>query len=155
MPKNYISNPQVIEALTRIAADNAGILRPETVVESARDEDSPLHDHFEWDDAEAAAAYRVRQARDMIRICVSYIDVSPDEKMPVRVFVSLTPDREEDGRGYRVTAQVMSDTDLRRQLLADAKREMLSFKAKYQQLTELAEVFTAITKIAEDETVLP
>ena len=37
------------------------------VVEAARDDQSPLHRHFEWDDAKAAHTERLSQARGIIR----------------------------------------------------------------------------------------
>ncbi len=44
-----------------------GRLRPSAVVEAARPSDSPLHDLFEWDDRVAASAFRLEQARGIIR----------------------------------------------------------------------------------------
>jgi hypothetical protein len=52
-----------------------GLLRPETIVAAARDSASPLHNHFEWDDAAAAQIYRIAQARALIR----------QVKIPVRI----------------------------------------------------------------------
>ena len=47
---------QELERIARSAPD--GVLTPSAVVESARDEGSPLHDKFEWDDGVAAEAWR-------------------------------------------------------------------------------------------------
>lgn len=47
--------------------DSAGLLSPEAIVDAARDPASPLHAHFEWDDARAGHHYRVSQARTLIR----------------------------------------------------------------------------------------
>jgi len=44
-----------------------GLLNPETVVDRARNPNSSLHDHFTWDDTEAAAAFRIQEARALIK----------------------------------------------------------------------------------------
>jgi len=50
-----------------LALERRGRLTPEEVVDEARDPDSPLHRYFEWDDSAAAEAWRLNQARSMIR----------------------------------------------------------------------------------------
>lgn len=47
--------------------DESGRVEPEAVVRAASDPGSPLHEHFEWDDARASHAYRIEQARRLIR----------------------------------------------------------------------------------------
>lgn len=120
-----------------------GQIKPEDVVEAASDESSPLHSWFEWDDTEAARAYRIWQARVLIRTRVTIIQ---DSQEPMRIFVNLTSERNE-GLGYRELVSVMSNPDMREQLLADALEEMDRFRQKYEQLKELAEVFSAIKKV--------
>jgi hypothetical protein len=57
-----------------------GHLSSAVVVEEAKDELSPLHSAFDWDDASAAAKYRHRQAGDLIRnIVVSRPDMEPTQ----------------------------------------------------------------------------
>ncbi len=56
-----------LKALKEIAKRDGGKLRPQAVVDAAKDEDSPLHNAFCWDDAEAARLYRLDQARRLIR----------------------------------------------------------------------------------------
>ena len=87
----------------------------------------------------------------LIRAVVSYEALSDGTKVPVRVFVSLTPDREVDDGGYRVALTVMSDESLRRQLLADALAEMIRFQNKYHNLKELAAVFAAMKTVDAGE----
>lgn len=49
-----------------IVADRDALL-PEDVVEAARNPNSTMHGFFEWDDSEAAAKFRLVQARWLIR----------------------------------------------------------------------------------------
>ena len=134
----------VAKELKRIAAQNGGLLQPETVVEEARDESSPLHSRFQWDDTVGAQLYRIWQARQLIRVTVEVL-AGTDEV--TEVFVSLTPDRERESGGYRVLANVLSDAEMRNQLLSDALDELSLFREKYRKLKELAAVFAAIKKV--------
>ena len=141
-----MSNQDIVTAeLRRIAEENEGMLRPGDVVEAARPKNSPLHSRFEWDDSEAANKYRIWQARQLIAVTVEYIGTDKDGKTS-RIFVSLTPDRKEDG-GYRSIESVMSSKSSREQLLADALEDMERFQKKYSDLRELAEVFDAMRRI--------
>jgi hypothetical protein len=136
-------NPVALE-LQRIADESDGVLVPEAVVEAARPEASPLHSRFTWDDSEAAHQYRIWQARQLIRVTVEI--VHEGQKEPSRMWVSLKPDRNNDGGGYRSMISVMSDADMATQLLKDAHEEMESFEQKYSGLKELAEVIGAMRK---------
>jgi hypothetical protein len=48
-----------------VGAVSDGSIRPEQIVDDARDSQSPLHSFFEWDDAKAAAEWRLHQAREV------------------------------------------------------------------------------------------
>lgn len=119
-----------------------GVIRPVDVVEAARDESSPLHPCFQWDDGEAAHQYRLLQARNLLRV---YVNVEPAANVePVRAYVSLTSDRVKDGGGYRAMAEVLSDSDLRQQLLNDAFVQFRNMRKKYEHLKQLSKVWAAI-----------
>jgi hypothetical protein len=145
----YRTSPQIISELQRIANENSGLLLAEDVVESARDKRSVLHNSFTWDDSEAANQYRLEQARKLIRTTVRWIEIDGD-KRPVRVFVSLTPDRDEESGGYRDVVVVLSDKNMRRQMLEDALNELQLFEKKYAHLKELTHVFTASKRAREE-----
>lgn len=104
--------------LTGIAKKNGGVLTIDSVLDEARDESSPLHKHFEWDDSVAAEAHRRYQARVLIQRC--RITLIKDEPVEIRAFVSLQSDRETGG-GYRLTTTVMSNDNMREALLHDIR----------------------------------
>ena len=135
---------EVIEELEAIREAAGGVLKPEDVVECARDEENVLHSQFTWDDGAAAEQYRLWEARQLIRVCVT---VLPQTEMESRVYVSLSGDRKREGGGYRALCEVLSDTQLRDELLAAAERELNEFTAKYRQLAELGEVFAAAERL--------
>lgn len=135
-----------MEELIRIAKKNGGILKPEHVVESARDPASPLHRYFIWSDTEAARLWRLEQARRLIRAAVTV--VHPLQPQPVRLFVSIPSDRHPDG-GYRFIHDVMKNHDWRRQLLRQAMRDLIAFKRRYETLRELTRLMGVIDDTIE------
>jgi hypothetical protein len=104
--------------LESMAARNDGLLLIDDVLKAAKNKNCVLHRHFEWDDTEAASQYRREQARSLIQKCRVQIAIAPD--VSVRAFVSL-PSDQVSGGGYRLTAAVLSDDDLRAQLLDDIR----------------------------------
>jgi hypothetical protein len=134
---------QVQEELEEIAQQHNGILYPADVVEFAKDENTALHNHFEWDDSEAAQHYRLWQARQVIRIHVTVLE---EAKQETRLFVSVKSDRV-NGGGYRFTADVMSDVERRRELLKEAGQSFNFWRKKYQELKELVPVFEAMDRV--------
>lgn len=107
--------------LLELAEQNDGVLTTEAVLEDARQDTSPLHKHFQWDDTVAAESYRRWQARSLIAKC--RITVESREESTIRAFVSLPSDRGLQG-GYRVTTTVLSDDDQRDELLADMRNRV-------------------------------
>ena len=81
---------------------------------------------------------------------VSTVALTPaDDQKKFRAFVSLKPDRYTiEGGGYRAFVRTMTDGDMRAQLLADALEELEIVRAKYAELTELAEIFASIDRVA-------
>jgi hypothetical protein len=133
----------VINTLVAMTNERNGVLPPQDVVEAARAEDSPLHDFFEWNDSRAAEAHRLNQARALIRVVINTAPLN--EPKPVRMFVSLPPDRNKEG-GYRLVSAVLQDDARRAQMLETAYRELESFQNKYSTLEELASITQPIEK---------
>lgn len=130
----------------RLTAEAGGVLKPWALVDAAEPEDSPIHDWFEWDDGEAARAWRVEQARQLIQVCVTVIERPKQEPVAVRALVSLPSDRAEGG--YRLMTDVLDDEGMRKEMLADALGELQRIKVKYATLRELAPVFEVIDQTA-------
>lgn len=121
-----------------------GTVTPERVVAFASNPKTALHRRFVWDDTEAAHQYRVFQARQVLRV---YVYVPEGQEKTVRAFVSLQTDRH-IGVGYRHIEDVMSDPEMRAQLLDEALDELRVFQKKYRRLKELAPVFAAAKRVA-------
>jgi hypothetical protein len=134
----------VISELERIKNRHRGYLRPADVVREARAPKSPLHRHFDWSDTVAAHKWRLHQARNIIRVLVTFVGDGED-KQPMSVFVSLYSNRDKE-HGYLAMVDVLTDKDLRQQLLDDALKDMQVFQEKYAGLKELSELFRAMKR---------
>lgn len=137
------ADPQRIgEALAQIASANAGRLTPLAVVEAARDRKSPLHRHFEWDDAKAAEAYRLDQAREIVRV----VRIEEAGEEPTRAFLSVN-----DGAGvsYRTAQDVAGSLDLQLAVLKQAERDLDAFQRRYRDLQDVCgDVTSARAKVS-------
>lgn len=121
------------EALAKIEAANGGHLKPQAVVDTASNPRHVLHKHFEWDDAVAANAYRVDQARTMIRSIT--VEDSDGDNKPAYFSVA-----ERAGVSYRSYQDVVGSADLQMAVLKAAERDLGAFQAKYAELTEICDI---------------
>jgi hypothetical protein len=137
----------VSEELERLRKAKGGLLKPEDVVQFARKARTALHSEFEWDDAKASAEYRLEQARKVIRITVMMLPSPHSGDDPVRAYVSVASDRAQPGGGYRSLCDVMTDDDMRGELVSEAVNEVKRWRRKYERLKELVPIFKAIDKV--------
>lgn len=145
-----------LEALKEIAKRDGGLLRPQAVVDAARDEESPLHNAFCWDDTEAANQYRLIQAQHLIRSFKITIEKNGSENKEskvfgcenkVPVFIGLSTDREGGCKAenpYRFAEDVAKDEDLTAVAVHDALELLRSIKERYLYLKQLRDIWEAI-----------
>jgi hypothetical protein len=128
----FRANVQEIgEALDAISAAHGGELKPDYVVEAARDPSNPMHRHFEWDDSAAAQQWRLTQARQIIRV-VRIERIEDGQEDLKRAFISA---REEDGeRSYHTYEAVVSSASLQRSLVEAAERELAQWIRRFNSL---------------------
>jgi hypothetical protein len=136
-----ISAQQAGEELERIRTFHNGRLNPAIVVDKARPANAPLHPCFEWDDRRAAEAYRVDQAKHIIRSVEVIIEESDEQPKATRAFVSVV---REDDRSYTSIAHAMSVADLRDQVVDEALKALEAWRKRYAELDELADIFAVI-----------
>lgn len=119
-------------------------VKPEQVLEKAKDKKSELHKCFDWNDTSAAEKFRLIQARDVIRhLIVIHQDDEDEEKEPVQFRVMLKNERDRES-GYKQTVVMVRDADEYKKLLEQAYAELHSFKKKYSCLSELSEILALI-----------
>lgn len=106
---------EVKERLLEIhAARNT--ITPEIVVDDAKDPESVLHEHFEWDDSVAGHQWRLEQARTLIRsvrIVVEY----EERSVSCPVFVR-DPQVSSSEQGYTTITRLRDDAELARDAVA-------------------------------------
>jgi hypothetical protein len=130
------AKPQIIgETLESIRAQSPrGELKPFSVVEAARPKNSALHPYFEWDDKKAAEAYRVDQARTIIR-CISI--VGEGGLMSTPAFFSIATNA---GSAYHGAADVLTSASLQKLLLEQAREDLDAWQERYRQLQDLCKL---------------
>lgn len=122
------------------------VLQPKDVIKLAKNKRKypTLYGYFMWDDEKASHEYRLLQARHLI-VSVKFLPVEDSE--PMQVFVSLKSDRVKEGGGYRRTVDVLSDEDMRKELLQQALDEIEYWENRYKQFRELKPIFNAVKNV--------
>lgn len=115
-------------------------ITPQNVVELARNENSVIHNDFEWNDEIAGEKYRNIQAADMIRSFV--VETKEEEKEPVRALQITTTTNV-----YKPTEFFLKNEDEYQSLLKRAKMELQGFKKRYSRIAELEDIFKAIEEL--------
>ena len=127
-----------------------GSVTPSALLEAARNEESPAHAAFEWDDTKAGHLYRLVQARTLIRKVHVIIEDQPQRMVWVPRVVILPEEVEEgadaeylDGsRGregsYKPMSVVVEDVEDFAAALAATLAGVNSAKASYQELKDAA-----------------
>lgn len=134
--------------------EQKGLTTAEDVVEFAKNNpESACHSWFDWDMKKAAYEHWLNRARKLIVVCV---DIQPHplskttglvHTIPIPTYSSLPRDRKKKGGGYRKTVAVLSDVELREELLTQALDEFNYWKDQYDHLAELVPIFEAAEKI--------
>lgn len=152
-----IKTEGIRSALLALYEARDGMLSARDVIDAARDPGSPLHDEFEWDDDVAAENYRLAQAGMLIRrVKLTIIKAHPKTKKVTvevtRQFQANPPPAagKERERGFDTVESMLSDPTKRAALLAMVLKEMQSYRRRYAQLSELADVWAAIDAADDD-----
>jgi hypothetical protein len=126
--------------LERIKKSYGGIM-PKDVVNESRPTDSVLHKCFEWDDRKAAEAYREVQAREIIRniVVVKAVGIDDSEPVIIRAFVPVAAE-DNESKKYISIDDALSDEDYTKQVIEQAKSEMIALKKKYGDLLQFADM---------------
>jgi hypothetical protein len=120
-----------------------GPLNVKRVLEAASIKTNPLHRYFPWNDRLAAEKYREDQARVLLR-SISIIVETRDGKQTSRAFHCITNLAGEDRARWFDSATVFTNEELRGRIIKDALDELIAWKGRYQQYSELAGVIREI-----------
>jgi len=130
-----------------------GALTPARIVDTARPESSPIHRHFEWNDTEAAEAYRREQAGSLIRhiylVPVENDEIPTTDKGTIRAFHSVDKGtRSKPKPQYVHVLKLRKSPDLLAQVVASALQELRAWQQRYQQYKALEAVVNGHVKSA-------
>jgi hypothetical protein len=131
--------------LERLTGDDEGDV-PRRLVEASRPKTSATHHLFEWDNNAAADLYRLVQAQRIIRGIEIVFEDPEGEEVRGRAFPSLSIGGSGE-RGYMPLAKVLSDEDLTRQLVEEAKADAAAWARRHEAIRKLAEarvMFSAV-----------
>lgn len=120
----------VLETLQGLVKN--GQIKPEDVIEVARDENSPIHNNFEWDDTKAAQEHRLWQARQLITYKFKVEGSKEQQFYNVKVVVNDVP-----VQGYFTKEKILSNKDMYLHLLKEAVSEIKYWEKKYKEIKEL------------------
>ena len=157
------------EELERLREQYDGVIAPDSVVDAARAAESPLHAAFTWDDSQAAHLHRLSEARYMMRsLIIVYAKPENQEDHRVRAYqnlvvtkaeptaepgnrFALTVPTDDDGpnetrQAYVHIIDAMQDKNLRDQILQKALAEITSWRRRYAEYREFAEIFASIDR---------
>lgn len=127
-----------------------GVIKPETVVKSASNPQSPLHRFFNWDNDDAAQKYREWQARQLIG-AVHVIVVGDESKPAVRAFVNVRPvdgdEMELPEQGYVSTASIVGRKPYEDQVVQFAHEQLLRWRQKFGEIEAFFGIVHEIDKI--------
>lgn len=142
--KKTLKRDLIINELRLVAQDNGGKLKPGDAVEFARNNpNSALHSCVTWKDGEAAEKWRLHQMRNIINVTYQFILVGEKEHH-YKAFWSFRKDRKLPGGGY--TPVVMTQKQMREQMLEEAMLDLEVFEAKYSALKELVDEISSIRR---------
>jgi hypothetical protein len=133
--------------IERLLVEHNHQLDPADVVKAAEIPTSPLHSAFQWDDTEAARQWRVQQARMLLGAIQVTIITPKGGEVTTRLTVATEAKGGTRKRNYSSTEYALNDPELRAEVLKTALLELISFRRKYAELSELVMVFAAIDKV--------
>ena len=149
-----LEREQLSAALHAIVEGNNGVLNPRRVVDVARDPTHVLHRYFEWNDGDAAEAYRLLQVGALVRhVRFTVVRADPATRQvaitTTRGYQSRPSMRKEHG-GYEPVTAILSDPEKRGELLAQVIAELTAYRRRYAELSELQPVWFALDEARAD-----
>jgi hypothetical protein len=145
-------NQKMIDRIKQLE-DREGRITPDVVLKDAEKSSSPLHDYFEWNDTKAAHAYRVDQARMLIR---SVEVIIKTETISIRsVGYVRDPEAQANEQGYRSVSKLRSEKGLAHEALtaefiriAGALRRAKDLAAAFDLENEIGDLFDRFNKLS-------
>lgn len=133
---NYKQDPNEVGKELEKLGDE---LTPKNIVNLARNENSVLHEMFEWDDTVAAEQYRKQQANLIIQNLKITVIADDNTERKVKAFVTV-----KRNTVFEPIEKVVKDVDKYSLLLDKAYKELNGIKIKYKELQEIQDLLSDI-----------
>ena len=130
------------EAVVAIA-ERDGCCTPAALVELARPKAHPLHSAFEWNNRIAAEQWRVQQARQAINSVRCVNAEGKAEEAPAFVHIQV----EGNGEGYAPLSVALTIPYQSAYVVEEALAALRGIRRRYQSISELAGVWSAIDAV--------
>lgn len=133
------------EEIERIRFDNGGCVSSAAIVDQSRDEKTPLHPAFEWDDYKAAERHRREQARHLVT-AFRIETVASGEASAAPVYVSVV---KEDVRGYMPIELVMEDRETAEFVIQEALNGLRVWQRRYESIEALSDAVSRVGRVID------
>jgi hypothetical protein len=130
--------------------ENNGSIIAAQIVDDAKKKTSPLNDYFEWNDKRAANRWRLRQAAHLLRSIQVMIKDDEGMETETRAFHNVTIDDSYAMEPERVNVtvqRVLSEDNLREQIIDKALKQLDAWRKKYKQYKEFTEIVSVIDEL--------
>ena len=132
LPAEDVAPDTVVkDAVAALAPD--GRISPRQLVDAAAKLTHPLHDRFEWDNGKAGDAYRLEQARRLIRSVQVVITTEEREYS----CVGYVHDPESEEQGYISVERIKRDPATAREMLSQELARAVGVMKRAEQLAEV------------------
>lgn len=145
-PDTVLGPPDILAEIEALIDRHGNRVTAQLIVEAAANPASAMHDHFLWDDTEAAKRYRLTQAGALLRR-FQIVRQTATRRITVPAYVRI-PDTT---NGYGRTADVIGHDWVvqQRRLRIIASMERLRDElVNWEEFTGLAEALTAVLEAA-------
>jgi len=122
-------------------------LTAESLLKKASKKSSSLYEFFDWDNSSASEKWRLHQARMFINEIKIIVE---DKEMYAFENVNISVENNKNkfsSREYKPMVDIMNHEDYRRQLVQRALSEVVYWKQRHSELTELNPIFITIGDI--------
>lgn len=139
-------NDIIKDALAEIERACGRSLRPEDVVNAARDKKHPLHSRFDWDDNAAAHKWRLQQARQIINSV--RIVTHTDSRVIVTPYYVRDPSAKPDEQGYLSVETLRTDKDVAREAIVNEFSMAASYLRRARDLAAVLGIEKEVDEVS-------
>lgn len=147
-PKPKIKAEVFAQELHKIVSgDDLKQAKPKTIVDAARSRTSPMHKEFDWNNKRAAEKHRIEHARKLVgALQIVVVETIHNAATSTRAYLSVV---EQKQRGYVDQDRIVTDSDLRAQMIGQAKRDLESYVKRYASILAMAPYVPRLQEILD------